>query len=85
MHCVGIQVACSDAVIEEVLAEEFEEHLDDDDFWEDDFEPEAEVCLLRFCEGLRFRVSKKMLWLTSLSPPSHLLFSLYFCISSLEP
>lgn len=31
-------------MIEDGLAEELEEHLDDDDFWEDDFEPEAEVC-----------------------------------------
>jgi uncharacterized protein YciI len=37
-------VTCSDSVIEDDLAEELEEHLDDDDFWEDDFEPEAEVC-----------------------------------------
>lgn len=33
----------SASVIEDGLAEELEEHLDDDDFWEDDFEPEAEV------------------------------------------
>lgn len=31
------------ADIEGELAEELEEHLDDDDFWEDDFESEAEV------------------------------------------
>lgn len=33
----------SASVIEDDLAEELEEHLDDDDFWEDDFEPEAEL------------------------------------------
>lgn len=26
------------------IAEEIDDHLDDDDFWEDDLEPEAEVC-----------------------------------------
>jgi hypothetical protein len=34
---------CLRADIEGELAEELEEHLDDDDFWEDDFESEAEV------------------------------------------
>lgn len=34
---------CLHADIEGELAEELEEHLDDDDFWEDDFESEAEV------------------------------------------
>lgn len=33
----------SSRVIEDDLAEELGEHLDDDDFWEDDFEPEAEL------------------------------------------
>lgn len=34
-------------MIEDDLAEELGEHLDDDDFWEDDFEPEAEVGIFK--------------------------------------